>query len=321
MLLSGEVSDAIFFAKSHEEAEELRATLEKDSNVRKVFYNQDINVLIGDLHVINNTVEDFSLFEGAMLYEGLYPRHDNEICISGSLALLLDVSVGDQVTVSQGSKQAKYLVVGLIQSVNNNGVLSTMTVDGFCRLQTDFEPQSMYVYLTDDEKTAGFVNDISAEYGTSLHTSINMQELVDVQLVFYGPIFFLVALVLLMVAILVIFLVLFVVLKTVILRRRREFGIQKALGFTTLQLMNQLALYFLPVLIVGIGLGGILGSLGFNPMFVAVTRSMGIMTASMPVPLGLTVVVCALLVVVSYLFALLIAFRIRKISAYALVTE
>jgi putative ABC transport system permease protein len=110
-------------------------------------------------------------------------------------------------------------------------------------------------------------------------------------------------------------------LKTIILRRRRELGIQKALGFTTLQLMNQLALYFIPVIVVGIAAGGVIGALGFNSMFVALTKSMGIMTASMPAPLGLTVAVCSILVLLSYVFAMLIAMRIRRISAYALVTE
>jgi putative ABC transport system permease protein len=107
----------------------------------------------------------------------------------------------------------------------------------------------------------------------------------------------------------------------VILRRRRELGIQKALGFTTLQLMNQFALYFIPVIAAGVMAGGLLGIFGFNAIFVALTRGMGIMTASMPVPALLTIATCAGLVVLSYAFALLIASRIRRISAYALVSE
>jgi hypothetical protein len=45
------------------------------------------------------------------------------------------------------------------------------------------------------------------------------------------------------------------------------------------------------------------------------------MTASMPAPIPPTIVMCAGLVVLSYAFALLIASRIRRISAYALVSE
>jgi len=115
--------------------------------------------------------------------------------------------------------------------------------------------------------------------------------------------------------------VLFLMMKTVILRQRRSLGIQKALGFTTFQLMNQLALYFFPVIVFGIVLGGFLGAISFNPIFVGLTQYMGIMTASMPVPLGLTIATCVFLAVLAYSVAMLIAWRIRKISAYTLVTE
>jgi len=42
------------------------------------------------------------------------------------------------------------------------------------------------------------------------------------------------------VVICVVMLMLYLIVKTMIIRRRRELGIQKALGFTTLQLMNQI---------------------------------------------------------------------------------
>jgi putative ABC transport system permease protein len=143
----------------------------------------------------------------------------------------------------------------------------------------------------------------------------------DAQLGTYGDIFQVVTVVVVAVTALVIFLVLYLTLKTVILRRRRELGIHKALGFTTLQLMNQFALQFIPVITLGIAVGGVAGIFGFNPIFVALTRGMGIMTASMPAPVGLTVVMCVALVVLAYALALLIAWRIRKVSAYALISE
>ena len=320
-LLTGEIPDAAFDANTPEDAKALRSYLEKDENVRKVFYDQDVGIMIGDHTVVNIVVEDFALFEGSMLYEGLYPRHNNEICLSGALANYYNVKIGDSIKVQLGARSVDYLVVGLIQAVNNNGILSAMTVDAYRRLQPDFVPKEMFVYLHDTTKTAELMERVNAKFGSSLESAVNLVELMDAQLAMYGDIFFLVALVLVVVTALVIFLVLYLILKTVILRRRRELGIQKALGFTTLQLMNQLALYFIPVIALGIAAGGVLGALGFNSMFVALTSNMGIMKASMPAPIELTVAVCVLLVVLSYAFAMLIAARIRRISAYALVTE
>ena len=320
-LMAGEMPDAAFIVKTPEDARLVKDAVARDPNVRKVFFNQDAFVMVGDRQVYNNVVEDFSLLEGKLLYEGLYPRHDNEICLSGTLARLSGLGIGDTARVSHGGRSADYLVVGLIQSMNNEGIISAMTIEGFLRLQPDFEPTELYVYLADDTKTEALVDGISTRFSSRLDSAINLKELMDAQLGMYGGIFFMVAVVLVTVTVLVIFLVLYLMLKTVILRRRRELGIQKAVGFTTLQLMNQLALYFVPVVTLGVVLGGMIGIFGFNSLFVALTRSMGIMTASMPAPLALTIVVCVMLVVLAYGFAMLIALRIRRISAYALVTE
>ncbi len=177
------------------------------------------------------------------------------------------------------------------------------------------------MYLKDNTRFAEFIDDINERFSEGVLNTTNTQELLTAQLSMYGSIFLAVASVLLAVTILVIFLVLYLLLRTVIVRRRRELGIQKALGFTTLQLMNQLVLYFIPVIALGVVVGGLLGSIGLNPIFVALIQGMGIMTASMPTPLELVAVLCAALVLLAYLFALLITWRIRRISAYALIVE
>ncbi|MDR2036135.1 MAG: ABC transporter permease [Coriobacteriales bacterium] len=320
-LLAGEIPDAAFMVRTPEDAERIMRDIKKDNNVRKAFYNQDVYVMTNNVQVRNVTAEDFGLFEGAMLYEGQYPRHSNEICVSGALAAMQDLAIGDSVRISLGGNSADFLIVGLIQSVNNYGFSTATTIEGLQRVQASFRPQQMFVYLEDTENTAALVDRISKTYDASLESAINMDELMVAQLSMYGNIFFLVAVVLLVVTALVILLVLYLMMRTVILRRRRELGIKKALGFTTLQLMNQLALYFVPAIFFGVALGGVLGALGFNPLFVAVSGNMGIMSASMPTPVIMTVIACLTLVVISYAFALLIALRIRRISAYTLVTE
>jgi putative ABC transport system permease protein len=219
-------------------------------------------------------------------------------------------------------KDADYLTVGLIQTVNgNNGMACAMTIPGMQRIHPDYRPVEIYTYLKDNAKTAAFIDVVTAEFSANLESVVNLDELMDAQLAVYGDIFFMVAIALVAITALVIFLVLYLVLKTVILRRRRELGIQKALGFTTRQLMNQLALYFIPVIALGVAAGGLLGIFGFNAIFVSLTKSMGIMTASMPAPVPATIVMCAGLIIVAYAFAMMIAGRIRKISAYALVSE
>ncbi|MDR1217471.1 MAG: FtsX-like permease family protein, partial [Oscillospiraceae bacterium] len=320
-LLSGEMPDAAFFVKTPEGTARVKAFIEGADEARNVFYYQNTPVMIGDMEVNGIIVEDFSLLEGALLYEGRYPLHDNEICLSGSLAALEGVAIGSAVEVEQGGTTAEFLTVGLIQTVNSNGIAAAMTIPGIHRIQPDYEPREIYVYLHDNGATAGFIDSVSAGFAKHLESTINLKELADAQLTMYGDIFFAMAVVLVGITALVIFLVLYLMLKTVILRRRRELGIQKALGFTTAGLMNQLAISFMPAIAIGIAAGGILGALGFNFLFVALTRGMGIMTASLPAPVGPVIALCAALTALSYALAMLIAGRIRKISAYALVSE
>jgi putative ABC transport system permease protein len=320
-LLSGEMPDAAFFVKTPEGAARAKDFIEDTDEARKAFYYQNTPVMIGDMEVNGIIVEDFSLLEGALLYEGRYPLHDNEICLSGSLAALEGLGIGSAVEIEHGGETAEFLAVGLIQTVNSNGIVAAMTIPGIRRIQPDYGPREIYVYLRDNGETAGFIDSVSAVFADELESTVNLKELADAQLTMYGDIFFSVAVALVAITALVIFLVLYLMLKTVILRRRRELGIQKALGFTTLQLMNQFALYFIPVMALGVAAGGLLGIFGFNSIFVALTRSMGIMTASLPAPVGPVIAMCIALIALSYALAMLIAARIRKISAYALVSE
>jgi putative ABC transport system permease protein len=101
-----------------------------------------------------------------------------------------------------------------------------------------------------------------------------------------------------------------------ILRRRREFGIQKAVGFTTFQRMNQIALGMTPAILIGAAVGAAAGYFGLNPMVAALMSGMGIVKVRLPVPLDQT-----MLVLLAYAVSLLIAWRIRRISAYTLVSE
>jgi putative ABC transport system permease protein len=320
-LLSGEIPDAAFFIKNPEDTPRVKAYIESQANTRKAFNNTDTFLMLGDIQVVNIVVEDFSLLEGSLLYEGRYPRHSNEIVIGGRLSDIQGKNIGGSIRIALGTRTADYLIVGLIQTVNNGGFAISMSEAGFLRIQEDYAASELYVYLHDSTQTAALIDSVQKTFPAELESSVNLWELMDAQLSVYGTIFQVVAIAILVVTLLVILMTLYLMLKTVILRRRRTLGIQKAMGFTTPQLMNQLSLHFIPIIALGVAAGGLCGILGFNSMFVALSRNMGIMTASMPAPIGLTVAMCAGLVLVAYVFAMLIAWRIRKVSAYGLVSE
>lgn len=137
-----------------------------------------------------------------------------------------------------------------------------------------------------------------------------------------GGIFSALSLAVIGVVVSVVILVLYLIIKTTITRKKRESGIQKALGFTTLQLMNQIALNLTTPIIFGVTLGAAFGHFGFNYIFVTLFGGMvGIVQVDLPTPLSWVAMASAALILLAYFVSLLLAWGIRKISAYVLVSE
>jgi putative ABC transport system permease protein len=121
--------------------------------------------------------------------------------------------------------------------------------------------------------------------------------------------------------VLVVVLILYLVIKTMILKRKREFGILKATGYTTFQLMTQIAMSFVPIVIAGVMIGGVLGCLLTNSMLTLLLSGAGIYNVQFIVKIPLIVVLCIGIIVLAYLVSMLVAHRIKRITAYGLITE
>ena len=196
-----------------------------------------------------------------------------------------------------------------------------MSMDSLHRIQPAFAFSEFYTYLTEGTDTTPFMEHIRVAEGGILSAMLSVQDAIDTQLGAMGDMFYAVNVGILLVVAAVVILVLYLIIKTIIIRRRQELGIQKALGFTTLQLMHQIAFNLSPTIVFGVALGAVVGYIGFNPFFTTLASSMGIVQADLPVPIGWIVIVSAALILLSYVVSMLIAWRIRKISAYALITE
>jgi putative ABC transport system permease protein len=120
---------------------------------------------------------------------------------------------------------------------------------------------------------------------------------------------------------LIVILILALITGTTLVRRRQELGIEKALGFTTWQLVRQISVGFLPVAVIGSLVGGIAGFYGANPLMSCLFRAMGIMKVGFYLPPLSVPVVCAVIALLTLLISAIAASRVRKISPCALVNE
>jgi putative ABC transport system permease protein len=334
--LLGETPHAIFYVRSPEDIRQIQESINEHNDVRKVFPYQMFKMMTGERYSDNIVTDDFEVFEGTWIYDGRFPKHDNEIAIGGSVAQREGINIGGTITITQGGKTVEYLdsiklfqggkttdylVVGLIQNVYERGYVCAMTTQGVRRIQPDYILHGLYVYLHDPGKTADFINWVNGQYGGILEGSLNVNEQMAAQMDVHGAIFRVVSAVIVVVTLLIILMVLYLMLRTLMLRHKQHIGIQKALGFTPFQLMNQLALHFIPVVALGVVVGGLGGLLGANGILEALGRGVGIMAVDMPAPVGPAAAMCAGLILVVYGFAILIAWQIRGVSAYDLVNN
>jgi len=102
----------------------------------------------------------------------------------------------------------------------------------------------------------------------------------------------------------------------VIIRRHRFLGIQKAMGFTTFDLMQQMSVSFMLPLILGIILGTVISAFTFNNILALL---MELKQTSFDVPYLWIALTGIALAIISYATILIITGRIRKISACDLV--
>jgi putative ABC transport system permease protein len=254
------------------------------------------------------------------VYAGEYPQKQGEIVIHGSLAAKLDKDIGDTVSVNYGDSEKTFTVVGFNTGIN--GVNASLLKTDYKKLDPSFRQSVLMIYLEDGVDTAAFVKTMKAAYEKEeVLEVIDGDEQLAQGMSSYQAIISTMGIAILVTTFCVIALVLYFVISASIIRRRRELGIYKAIGFSTVQLMNQFSIAFMIPVIVGAAGGSFLGARFTNPLMSAMMKQSGALMPDFLVDSLWITVFCIGLIVVSYLLALLITWRIRKISAYALVTE
>jgi putative ABC transport system permease protein len=316
-----EISNAQAVLNANADNRKLVDSISSLNDVRKVQFVDTAMIKVDNYDVPVYIMDDYSKKETNAVYTGRYPLHSNEVVIAGYLADMMEKKLGDSVTLKIGDKQAEFIITGFSQGANMGGLNASIRHDGILKLNPDFKQVSLQIYLNKDVKADEFVKELEDIYGDSIVKTVNMDKEFKQGMGMYTSIISKLGIAILVVTILVIVLVLYFVINSLVTRKKRELGIQKAVGFTTLQLMNQLSLGFLPPIVTGVLIGSILGITQTNAIMSAAQRGMGIMKANYIItPLWIALFGVAV-VIFSYIISMFITYRIRKISAYALVSE
>lgn len=318
-----ELSSALlgYTPENENDSEKFKEEILSLSDVRKAQYFDDTRMILDGYDVFTNVMEDYSTKENNTVYDGRYPAHDNEIAISGALANVLHKGIGDAVLI--GPEEKPFLITGLTQGLGNTGstLKAHLTLNGIHKISTDFVQIQLHVYLTEGTDSAKFIDAMKKEYGERLIAAVDMEKSIEQGMASYVSIVSMVGKGMMIVTCFVVILVLYFVIGSTVTRRHRELGIQKAIGYTTWNLMNQIALGFIIPLVLGIIAGCLLGAVFCNPMLSVLLGAMAVMKANFIIAPVWIITTGIVLMVISYSTSILITWRIRKISAYALVAE
>lgn len=294
------------------------STLEE---VEKVAFYNYVSVNINHEICQIMVVDDYSLLNTNQIYQGSYPSNGNEVAISGFMAERFQKTIGDSLQLQLGNYKAEFIITGLLQSISNIGMNLSINYEGICRILPEYKFHNINIYLSNDSNINRFQERLITEYGSSLSDIINVQELTASQLGIYVLIVSFVAALILFIAAIVVSLTLYLIIKALIHQKKIEYGIQKAIGYTSLQLMTQTSLSFIPIVAVGTIAGSIAGGIYINPMISTLFRGIGVMKADFAIPYVWIILTGVGICVLAFLVSMLFSLRIRKITAYLLIEE
>lgn len=256
------------------------------------------------------------------LVSGRHVKHSNEINISSVVAERLGVNKGDTVMIESNKKEEAYVISGITQRISNLGISLIMSEEGAKRINCTAKPDSLYVYLNDASDIKGEIKQIKASYNnTSDIVYSDFDEIYQSVLSSFTGSLKSLCIIFVIVTIIVIALIILLVMKMKMVREKRNMGIYKAIGFTTIQIIWQNVMSFAPVISVGALAGVLIGKLGINKACVAALSLCGIVKANLTVPFLLVASIFVITTILSFIICILASLKVRKIEAYKMITE
>lgn len=319
-LMAGETADSCISINNKTEEEFLRE-ISADDRVEKVYLHTSFTVAhTGGAELLAIISDDFSKANNqSIVYKGRFPQYDNEIAIGAKYAKENGFSLGDEIEITASGKTGKYLICGFTQLTNYLGRDCLFTRSGYERLGTLSDP-AYYLNLADGTDIDAFNAQAKETFAGNINTTINMKSTIGSIADVYVSLMTIIVIAILVLSAIIIVFVLYLLVRTMLNNKKRDYGIMKALGFTTGQLVLQTALSFMPAIILSTVAGLVLGSFLINPILSLFFGTVGIIKCTFAVPVGFIAAAGVGLVLFTFVMACLLSLKIRKIAPRALLS-
>lgn len=225
----------------------LEQDIKSDSRVKSYStFNFDMDTSFvnkkGDIEkfITSQVIGDRAASVGFTDMEGRDPQRDDEISVSINTAKANNIHIGDYMVVYIKDKKYDLLVVGIYQSLNNLG-RGVRLYEGTVK---EADPDYMYSILLDLKDKNGiksYINDMKDRFGEKISIAERQGEFDDqISMMNSGSLASVMMIIVIMLSIC--FLNIFNIVLMNINQERKNYGIYKAIGMTSGQIRNSIAM-------------------------------------------------------------------------------
>lgn len=313
-MVVGNIADYGVLVNKNDEEEFLRE-IENDSRIEKIHqFSQNYLLHKGGAELEVRFSDNSSKINNQKyIIKGRFPKYENEVAVGAKYAEDNGLKIGGEITLSYEGKSYTYLITGYTQYSNSLGADCFLTNEGFDKI-ADSYTISNFIDLKDSTDIDELDDEIRERFGDKVILTDKIQTYIDESLSVYTSLVTAIVTVILVLSVLIILFVLYLLVRMLLGNKKRDYGILKALGYTTRQLILQTALSFMPTIVISTAAGIAVSSFVVNPLFALVMGGIGIVKCTFEVPLLFNVIAGACLVLTAFGTSCLLSLRIRKIT-------
>ena len=300
----------------------IKDELEAYDNVKNIIYYDETQTINFEDNSYKTFVsETYKDLANDLCYEGKNPSKEDEIAIGSKIKEKYNLEIGDYIEVKKNGSAYKFKVVGFIQSVNYSGEVFELTIEGYKKLETEYQPTVLYVYLDNEELSSHFIDKAKEEFEDEILGVVDYAESMKSAITMYVSLVSVICIVIIVVTVMLIYLILYIIISSIILKQKQELGIFKAIGYKNNQLIFQLIGGFFPSVVLATVIGIIFNKLYINNIYTIIFKTVGAYKISFNYPTIIFVIIGLAIIISTILIELILSNKIKKISVYSLIKD
>lgn len=259
-----------------------------------------------------------NLIEHNIMLEGRLPKSSKEICLTKKVANEFAVGVGDIIYIDYGTKHVDYVICGLDQKINHMGRKCILSDEGALRVLGEQNTIAYMIYAKDGVDFAKISEDLAKITNASVDDSA---QIVSETISTVSNSMYIICVGILAVTAMIVVFVEILLVRSKIIRERRNFGVNKALGFTSGQLMIQTMISNIPAILIGVLIGSAVSSPVSSFVMSVSLVLFGMEKIDVTVPVYGLIATLAGILAVALITSLLCSLSIRKVEPVGLLAE